>query len=584
MTRILKTGLIAITIFTAACSLQEQPSQTAEAPESQADQHQENEFAASHKKPRRIADGTNSGTNQMIGTTSEQLSAASPAVEFRRQKAEPQQTASLRPADRPVDRENYLAINDNGIHLAAERPVSTFSIDVDTAAYSNIRRMLLREGRLPPSDAVRLEEMINYFRYDYPSADDLDLPFNIATEIAASPWNPDRHLLQIGIQGYQPEPEQRPAANLVFLVDISGSMQSPDKLGLVKRSLNLLVNEMRPDDRIALVVYAGAAGVVLDSTPARHRGRIHAAIASLQAGGSTNGSAGIELAYRIAGDHLIPGGINRVIIASDGDMNVGTVNLEALKDIVALNRESGVALTTLGFGTGNYNYSLMEQLADVGNGNAAYIDSLMEARKVLVNEMQSTLLTIAKDVKIQVEFNPAHVREYRLLGYENRLLKREDFRNDRVDAGEIGAGHTVTALYEFLPTDAPGGMIPDLRYGDSTRLRTENDRDNELAYVRIRYKQPDGHVSRESSLPIAAQSPDNDFSSASDNLRFAAAVAGFGQLLSGGRFTAHWGYREARELARSARGDDRHGYRGEFIRLVDMAESLAPQNQGYVNR
>ena len=346
--------------------------------------------------------------------------------------------------------ENYTRIDENEIKRVSESPVSTFSIDVDTAAYSNLRRMLTREGRLPPFDAVRLEEIINYFDYDYPSPDGLNQPLAITTEMMVSPWNPDNHLLMVGIQGFEPALDQRPNANLVFLVDVSGSMQSADKLGLVKQSLHLLVSQMSADDRIALVVYAGAAGVVLESTSADKKSKIRQAIDSLSAGGSTNGGAGIELAYRIAEENKIEDGINRVIIASDGDLNVGITSIEDLKELITRKRENDIALTSLGFGTGNYNYSLMEQLADVGNGNAAYIDSLSEARKVLVEEMQSTLLTIAKDVKIQVEFNPAVVSEYRLIGYENRVLNREDFRNDKIDAGEIGAGHTVTALYLSL--------------------------------------------------------------------------------------------------------------------------------------
>ncbi len=388
-----------------------------------------------------------------------------------------------------VNTENYTQLEQNEIKRVTESPVSTFSIDVDTAAYSNLRRMLTREGRLPPYDAVRLEEMINYFDYDYAAPDSLTQPLAISTEMMASPWNPDNQLLMIGIQGFEPDLDARPNANLVFLVDVSGSMQSPDKLGLVKQSLKLLVSQMQAEDRIALVVYAGAAGVVLESTSADEKSKILRAIDTLTAGGSTNGSAGIELAYHIAEENKIEDGINRVIIASDGDLNVGITSIDDLTELIENKRENDIALTSLGFGSGNYNYSLMEQLADVGNGNAAYIDSLSEAQKVLVEEMQSTLLTIAKDVKIQVEFNPAVVAEYRLIGYENRMLKREDFRNDKVDAGEIGAGHTVTALYEVSLKGSRGAMIPDRRY---TQPETATaDFGDELAYVNIRYKLPD---------------------------------------------------------------------------------------------
>jgi len=477
----------------------------------------------------------------------------------------------------PTDREKYLEIAESEVKLAKLEPLSTFSVDVDTAAYSNIRRMLLREGRLPPRDAVRIEELVNYFDYDYPNADSLDAPFSVFTEVAPAPWNPGKHLLHIGLEGYQPE-ETRPDANLVFLVDVSGSMQSADKLELVKRSLKLLVNKMEKRDRIALVVYAGAAGVVLDSTAGDQKHAIHQAIDNLHAGGSTNGGAGIRLAYDIAGRHFVEGGINRVIIASDGDMNVGTVSLEALKDLVKQKRESGVSLTTLGFGSGNYNSALMEQLADVGNGNAAYIDGIREAQKVLVDEMQSTLLTIAKDVKIQIEFNPAIVEEYRLIGYQNRLLNKEDFRNDKVDAGEIGAGHTVTALYEVVLAGSDQGLVPKLRYGQSQSTAiAEKDISGELAYVRLRYKQPNGSVSRELAKPVFRQSVKSDVADASQNLRFSAAVAGFGQLLRGGKFMQSWGLDEAIELAKNARGEDPHGYRSEFVSMAKLAKGYAPK-------
>lgn len=473
----------------------------------------------------------------------------------------------------PVDRENYLHYASNPVKVAIQEPVSTFSVDVDTAGYANVRRMLSREGRLPPADAVRLEEMINYFSYDYPVPESADIPFGINTELAPAPWSDRHQLLQIGIKGYQPAPEHRPPANLVFLVDVSGSMQSPDKLGLVKKSLRLLVNRMSAQDRIALAVYAGSAGTVLESTPGNEKAKILAAIDALEAGGSTHGSAGIKLAYQLAQQHKVEGGINRVIIASDGDMNVGTVNLEALKNLIERNRETGIALTTLGFGTGNYNYALMEQLADVGNGNAAYIDSLKEAQKVLVNEMQSTLLTIASDVKIQVEFNPAVVAEYRLVGYENRLLGREDFTNDRVDAGDIGAGHTVTALYEVALVGSGGERVPELRYG-SDRAAAAGER-AELAYVKLRYKQPGASTSTEIGRAVPVTSLAASLEQSSSDLRFAASVAGFGQLLQGGKFTGTWGYPDALALARSARGDDPHGYRGEFLHLIELAQSLS---------
>ncbi len=470
------------------------------------------------------------------------------------------------------NQENYLNFDENGIKRVSVEPVSTFSIDVDTAAYSNIRRMLTRNGTLPPSDAVRIEEMINYFDYDYATPADLSQPLAINTEIMVAPWNPDNQLIMVGIKGFEQNLDQRPNANLVFLIDVSGSMQSQDKLGLVKKSLQLLVSQMTEDDRIALVVYAGAAGVVLDSTTAAKKAQINNAIDSLVAGGSTNGGAGIELAYRIAEENKIENGINRVIIASDGDLNVGITSIDDLKDLISKKRDKGVALTTLGYGTGNYNYSLMEQLADVGNGNAAYIDTLSEARKVLVEEMQSTLLTIAKDVKIQIEFNPELVSEYRLLGYENRLLQREDFRNDKVDAGEVGSGHTVTALYEISLKGSRGAMIPDSRY--SANQSGAANFGDELAYVNIRYKLPEKDVSTEFGRPINRVDFENRDYQSSENIRFAAAVAGFGQLLSGGKYTRDWGYDQLLMLARQSRGDDLHGYRSEMLKLVELAKIL----------
>ena len=472
-----------------------------------------------------------------------------------------------------VDRENYQHYSINGIRLVREQAVSTFSVDVDTASYANIRRMLVNEGRLPPHDAVRLEEMINYFGYNYAEPNSSSQPFSISTELSPSPWNDSRHLLQVGLKGFEPAWEKRPDANLVFLVDVSGSMNSPDKLPLVQKSLRLLVNQMTADDLISLVVYAGAAGTVLEPTAGNKKAKIMAAIDTLQPGGSTHGSAGIELAYTLAQENIIEGGINRVLIASDGDMNVGTVNIEALKNLIERKRKAGIALTTLGFGSGNYNYALMEQIADVGNGNAAYIDNLHEAQKVLVNEMQSTLLTIASDVKIQVEFNPAVVSEYRLIGYENRMLNREDFKNDKVDAGDIGAGHTVTALYEIAMVGEGGDQVSPLRYQISDNVKANST--EEIAMVKLRYKHPGNSSSIEVSQIINKQDLSASLSDNSDDLRFAASVAGFGQLLQGGKFTANWGYDEILQLARSSRGTDPHGYRSEFIHLIELAQALS---------
>lgn len=468
-----------------------------------------------------------------------------------------------------TDRENYAVFEENAVTLTLDEPVSTFSIDVDTAAYSNVRRMLQKEGRLPPSHAVKVEEMLNYFNYQYPRPK-ADEAFSVTTELAPTPWAEGRQLLRIGLKGYEQDRSERPSSNLVFLIDVSGSMNSPDKLGLVKKSLSMLTRQMRKQDRIALVVYAGAAGLVLESTPGDQKTKILSALDKLTAGGSTHGSAGIELAYEQASEHFIDDGINRVIIASDGDMNVGTVNLEALTDLVARKRKTGISLTTLGFGSGNYNYALMEQLADHGNGNAAYIDSIREAQKVLVTELDSTLHTIASDVKIQIEFNPAVVAEYRLLGYENRLLRREDFRNDKVDAGEIGAGHTVTALYEITPSNSEAMQIPPLRYERSTTAAHAGT-DDELAFVRLRYKPIGSSEAKEIEHPVFNTGRE---SAASSDFQFAAAVAGFGSLLKNSSTIGNWNYDDVLELARAGRGEDPHGYRGEFVALVELARNF----------
>lgn len=487
------------------------------------------------------------------------------------------------------DRESYLPQTANPVHKVSQSPVSTFSIDVDTASYSNVRRMIQREGRLPPRDAVKAEEFINYFSYQYPQPETTEQPFSVHTELIASPWNKNTKLLKIGLQGYQVI--ERPAANLVFLVDVSGSMQSQHKLGLAKRSLKMLVQQMRKDDRMALVVYAGAAGLVLPSTSGDQKQMIFSAIDQLTAGGSTHGSAGIQLAYQVAKEHFIKDGINRVLVASDGDMNVGTVDHNALKDLVVRHRDSGIALSTLGFGSGNYNYALMEQLADVGNGSAAYVDSLKEAHRVLVQQMNSTLMTIAKDVKIQVEFNPQYVSEYRLIGYENRMLKQEDFRNDKVDAGEIGAGHSVTALYELTMVGSGGQLIPELRYAhpadeDKKSIITavsDAASVNELGFVKLRYKQPDADTSQLITMPLASSLLTGE-NTASTDMKFSAAVAGFAQLLRGGTYLGSWGYDELLSLARANRGSDEYGHRAEFVNLIELSQQWRLAQHAGVNQ
>jgi Ca-activated chloride channel family protein len=481
------------------------------------------------------------------------------------------QLEPLRLPSEPLDREAYAHFDTNPVHQVAESPVSTFSIDVDTASYANVRR-LLNQGALPRQDAVRVEEMINYFAYTYPTPTSTDTPFAVYTEVGPSPWHPARQLLHIGIKGFEVAEADLPPANLVFLIDVSGSMQSPDKLGLLKSSLTMLARRLSADDRLAIAVYAGAAGTVLESTPGSERAKILSAIESLTAGGSTNGGAGIRLAYSLAEQGFMKDGINRVILATDGDFNVGTTDTEALKNLVEAKRNSGVALTVLGFGDGNYNDALMQELAQIGNGNAAYIDTLSEARKVLVEEIGSTLNMIAKDVKIQIEFNPAAVAEYRLIGYETRHLEREDFNNDAVDAGDIGAGHTVTALYEVALTGSEGTLVDPLRYGRNDGARTTG---SELAFLKLRYKLPDSTASRLITRPIERSSIIGDLADTSDNYRFSAAVAGFGQLLRGGQYTGEFDLAAAEKLAAAARGDDADGYRGEFLGLVRMAEALS---------
>ncbi len=477
-----------------------------------------------------------------------------------------------KPAITPIDRENYAHFQDNPIKRVQENPVSTFSIDVDTGAYANVRR-ILNSGRLPQHDAVRVEEMINYFTYDYPLPDSLDPPFRVTTEVGPTPWNPKTRLLHIGIKGYNIPKDKLPPANLVFLIDVSGSMDSPDKLGLLKSSLKLLTKQLSAKDKVSIVVYAGASGVVLEPTAGNQTATINAALERLTAGGSTNGGEGIKLAYAMAQQAFIKNGINRVLLATDGDFNVGTVNFEALKNLIEEKRKSGISLTTLGFGTGNYNDNLMEQLADAGNGNYAYIDSINEARKVLVDEISSTFNTIAKDVKIQIEFNPAIVAEYRLIGYENRLLKREDFNNDKVDAGEIGAGHSVTALYEIALVGSGGERLEKLRYSKNTN-KTQAQHGNELAFVRLRYKAPNGNTSKLLENRILKDKIIKNLNQTSQRFRFSAAVAAFGQELRGGKYLGHFSYNDIIKLAQGALGKDPFGYRAEFVKLVRLAESL----------
>ena len=506
------------------------------------------------------------------------------------------------PAVAPANTERYAHHAQNPVHVTAREPVSTFSLDVDTASYANLRRFL-RHGELPPEDAVRVEELVNYFPYDYPAAKGPH-PFGIGTEVARAPWNPAHLLVRIGVKAQDPAAVQTamPPANLVFLVDVSGSMDEPDKLPLVQASLRMLVKQLRAIDRVSLVVYAGRTAVELPATPGNQHAKILAAIGRLNAEGSTNGGAALQLAYEQARAGFIAGGINRILMATDGDFNVGITSNSALEERIRRERDSGVSLSMLAFGSGNLNDALMEQLADQGNGNYSYIDSVDEARKVLVTEMGATLHTVAKDVKVQVEFNPARVAEYRLLGYENRLLREEDFRNDRIDAGEVGAGHTVTALYEVTPVGA-ATLHGERRYAaaatntlgtaSSARLPVSDDAllAAELGEVRVRYlpvqkREHNATRSGTNQTAPAAQTPSAalEFSqpifapvkleSGSADLRFAAAVASFGELLRGGRYQGQWSYDDTAKLARGALGADTGGWRAEFVRLVQVAEGL----------
>jgi Ca-activated chloride channel family protein len=467
---------------------------------------------------------------------------------------------------RSEPREQYANLPDNPVHRVTEAPVSTFSVDVDTGSYANVRRFL-NQGSLPPEGAVRLEEMVNYFPYAYAKPTD-GSPFGVTTEVAATPWNPKTQLLRIGIKASDRSVADLAPANLVFLVDVSGSMDRREGLPLVQSTLKLLVDQLRDQDRVSLVVYAGESRVVLKPTSGRDKATIRNAIDQLTAGGSTAGASGIELAYQMAREGFIDNGINRILLATDGDFNVGISDFDSLKQMAALQRKSGVSLTTLGFGVDNYNEHLMEQLADAGDGNYAYIDTLREARKVLVDQLSSTLAVVARDVKLQVEFNPAQVSEYRLLGYENRALKREDFSNDKVDAGEIGAGHTLTALYEIVPKGTKGWLEP-LRYASAS---PRDNKSAELAMLRVRYKPAAGGESQLIERPISPSA-----TSPSDDLRFAAAVAAFAQQLKGdGRYTGTMSLRDTAALARSARGDDPFGLRNEFVQLVELAQGLKP--------
>ena len=485
--------------------------------------------------------------------------------------------AAAHPGQGGFNTEEYNPIQENPFLAVLNNPLSTFGIDVDPASYSNVRRFI-RDRQLPPRDAVRIEEMVNYFDYAYPDPRG-EHPFAVVTEVGAAPWNPRHQLVHVGIQGRRMRQAQLPPSNLVFLVDVSGSMSTPDKLPLVKSSLRLLVEELSARDRVAIVVYAGAAGLVLDATPGDRREEILDAIERLESGGSTAGAAGIRLAYEVARRNHMEGGNNRVILATDGDFNVGTSSEAELVQLIEEKRAQGTFLTVLGFGTGNLADARMEQLADHGNGNYAYIDGLAEARKVLVQEMGGTLFTIAKDVKLQVEFNPRRVHAYRLIGYENRLLRDEDFTDDRKDAGELGAGHSVTALYEVVPvgadTDAPVGDVGPLRY-QRPSSEPVTAFEGELMNVSIRYKQPDGQESVLLSHPVRAR---GRIGRNSDDFRFAAAVAEFGMLLRESEHRGRASLEGVLSMARGALGDDPGEHRAGFVRMVQDYARLRPADE-----
>lgn len=502
-------------------------------------------------------------------TTKQSVNMAGAAVAKRERDSRTTYSQAL-PVSEP-NTEDYHYFKDNGFLRPSSAPLSTFAIDVDAASYSNVRRFLV-DGQRPPADAIRVEELINYFPYDYPAPRGND-PFSVSTAQMPAPWAPDHRLVLIGLQGKRIDAAELPASNLVFLLDVSGSMQSPDKLPLVKRAFRLLVDQLRPQDRVAIVVYAGAAGLVLPSTPGSDKGTILAAIDQLEAGGSTAGGAGIQLAYDVAQKNHISNGNNRVILATDGDFNVGVSSEGDLVRLIEERKKQGTYLTVLGFGTGNLKDSRMEAMADKGNGHYAYVDNIMEARKVFVQEMGATLVTIAKDTKIQVEFNPAQVAEYRLIGYENRLMAAEDFNDDTKDGGELGAGHAVTALYEVVLTGGrgTGTSVDPLKYQQS---RPSGNEGGELLTVKLRYQPPVGSAPSRLITQVVNR---DDGAKGTTNLRFAAAVAEYGMLLRNSEYKAQATWENVLALARQNMGDDSEGYRAEFVRLAEAGQGDEPE-------
>ncbi|MER8481838.1 von Willebrand factor type A domain-containing protein [Mesorhizobium sp. M1322] len=501
--------------------------------------------------------------NGMAGTTAESKLMVQPPAAMPADQMLPQEQ----------NRDRIEDFRTNPVRAALEDPVSTFSIDVDTASYSFVRRSL-REGIVPQADTVRVEEMINYFPYDWKGPDVASTPFNSTVSVMPTPWNEHTRLMHVAIKGFDAKPAEQPKANLVFLIDVSGSMNEQDKLPLLQSAFRLLVNKLRPDDMVSIVTYAGDAGTVLEPTKVSEKDKILNAIDTLAPGGSTAGEAGIKEAYRLAQKSFVNDGINRVMLATDGDFNVGQTDDDDLKRLIEKERKTGVFLSVFGFGRGNLNDQMMQTIAQNGNGTAAYIDTLAEAEKVLVEDASSTLFTIAKDVKIQVEFNPRKVSEYRLIGYETRALNREDFNNDRVDAGEIGSGHSVTAIYEITPKGSGGEQIDPLRYGQASVNNGGVANADEYAFVKIRYKLPNEDASKLITTPVTSANEVADFNQASTDQRFSVAVAAFGQKLRDEDATAKFGYDKIMEIATAARGADPFGYRSEFLSLVRLASAL----------
>ena len=519
-------------------------------------------------KQRTLQPSQDIGGGSGLGGIMNMYSPGSPAREYRRRDQHLPKLSS---------RDRFSSFDSNEVKSVDQNPVSTFSIDVDTTSYSFVRRQLLN-GSLPSQDQVRVEELINYFSYDYQRPENLDAPFNANLALYPTPWNEHTKLLHIGLQGYEIEAVEKPRSNLVFLIDVSGSMSSRDKLPLLINAFRLLVDQLHPEDKVSIVTYAGKAGTVLEPTEARDKAKILNALGSLRSGGSTAGAQGIQQAYNLAKSEYIEDGVNRVILATDGDFNVGISDLNSLKTLIKEQRKSGIYLSVLGFGQGNYNDALMQVLAQNGNGKASYIDNLREAQKVLVDEASSTLFPIANDVKIQIEFNPKLVSEYRLIGYETRHLNRQDFNNDKVDAGDIGSGHSVTAIYEIVPRGSQVKLIDDLRYKQANKKDAETvtdiSQDDEYAFLKIRYKKPESKTSKLITVPVTRNLETTDMQELSNDIRFSTSVAAFGQRLRGNSYTDGYSYDEILNLAQSSVGSDKFGYRSEFLGLVRLANSL----------